>query len=102
MDGVKISNQGQQNENLVYLVKRRKTKNNIKIKVICWKKIQIINKKSKWVILNKMVWKVDLDYDAMNICDSCNNLTMKRSIRIHMSQQYMHELYCGQRKSKRD
>ena len=46
--------------------------------------------------------KVDLDYGAMNICDSCNNLTMKRSIRIHMSQQYMHELYCGQRKSKRD
>ena len=37
--------------------------------------------------------KVDLDYGAMNIYDSCNNLTMKRSIRIHMSQQYMHELY---------
>ena len=35
MDGVKISNQGQQSENLVYLVKRRKTNNNIKIKVIC-------------------------------------------------------------------
>ena len=35
MDGVKISNQGQQNENLVYLVKRRKTMNDIKIKVIC-------------------------------------------------------------------
>ena len=34
MDGVKISNQEQQNENLAYLVKRRKTKNNIKIKVI--------------------------------------------------------------------
>ena len=25
---------------------------------------------------------------------------MKRSIRIHMNQQYMHELYRGQRKSK--
>ena len=45
--------------------------------------------------------KVDLDYGAMNICDSCNNLTMKRSIGIHMSQQYMHELYWGQRKSKK-
>ena len=35
MDGMKISNQGQQSGNLVYLVKRRKTKNNIRIKVIC-------------------------------------------------------------------
>ena len=37
------------------------------------------------------VVKVDLDYGAMNIYDSCNNLTMKRSIGIHMNRQYMHE-----------